>query len=300
MIRIVIEPLKNPPEQPKKLLAYNISNSKEFERFISACILVSTLLISMEYYRMDETYYDRLRFTSSILTGVYNLEAVIKIVAYDTSYFSVMWNRFDFFIVIVADLSLLVDLFAGDSSSELFKILNLIKALRIMRIFRLVRVSRNLSILVDSLIVILPSIANVGSLIMLLFFIFSVIGMNMFATVIYQEELNENMNFQNFSMALIILLRCSTGENWNDIMRELAIEESKPIETADGPEYCVTEQSYAERNAVGPKECGGKEAYIYFGVFIVVIQMMMLNLFIAVVLEGFSSTNKEHTGVVTS
>ena len=26
----------------------------------------------------------------------------------------------------------------------------------------------------------------------------------------------------------------------------------------------------------------------------------MLNLFIAVVLEGFSSTNKEHTGVVTS
>ena len=27
--------------------------------------------------------------------------------------------------------------------------------------------------------------------------------------------------------------------------------------------------------------------------------MMMLNLFIAVVIEGFSSTNKEHTGVVT-
>ena len=54
-----------------------------------------------------------------------------------------------------------------------------------MRIFRLVRVSRNLSVLVDSLIIILPSIANVGSLIMLLFFIFSVIGMNMFANVIH-------------------------------------------------------------------------------------------------------------------
>ena len=64
-----------------------------------------------------------------------------------------------------------------------------------MRIFRLVRVSRNLSVLVDSLIIILPSIANVGSLIMLLFFIFSVIGMNMFANVIHQEEINENMNF---------------------------------------------------------------------------------------------------------
>ena len=32
----------------------------------------------------------------------------------------------------------------------------------------------------------------------------------------------------------------------------------------------------------------------------IVIHTMMLNLFIAVVLEGFSSTNKEHTGLVTS
>ena len=50
----------------------------------------------------------------------------------------------------------------------------------------------------------------------------------------------------------------------------------------------------------GPKECGTKQSFLYFALFIVVIQMMMLNLFIAVVLEGFSSTNKEHTGVVTS
>jgi hypothetical protein len=47
-------------------------------------------------------------------------------------------------------------------------------------------------------------------------------------------------------------------------------------------------------------ECGTSLSYAYFALFIVVIQMMMLNLFIAVVLEGFSSTNKEHTGSVTS
>lgn len=41
-------------------------------------------------------------------------------------------------------------------------------------------------------------------------------------------------------------------------------------------------------------------AFVYFGIFVVVFRMMMLNLFIAVVLEGFSSTNKEHTGEVNS
>ena len=41
-------------------------------------------------------------------------------------------------------------------------------------------------------------------------------------------------------------------------------------------------------------------SYVYFILFIVIIQIMMLNLFTAVVLEGFSSSNKEHTGTVTS
>jgi len=39
---------------------------------------------------------------------------------------------------------------------------------------------------------------------------------------------------------------------------------------------------------------------MYFVFFIVVIQTMMLNLFMAVVIEGFASANKEHTGAVTA
>ena len=113
------------------------------------------------------------------------------------------------------------------------------------------------------------------------------------------------MNFSNFSMALIILLRCSTGEGWNLIMRELAIQEDQPVFWKNGrptedPLYCKRDQTFDDLKEFGPQGCGGKDSYMYFVIFIVVIQMMMLNLFIAVVLEGFSSTNKEHTGVVTS
>lgn len=58
-------------------------------------------------------------------------------------------------------------------------------------------------------------------------------------------------------------------------------------------------QSYDDRIANGPKECGNQLAYIYFMMFIIVIHTMMMNLFMAVVLEGYCSTNKEHTGAIT-
>ena len=253
---------------------------------------------------MNETYRDTLDALSLILTLIYNVEAGIKIFAYDWDYFITAWNRFDLLVVLISDISLLGELKVL-KKSEFFRFLKVLRALRIMRIFRLIRVSKNLRVLVDSLMVILPSVINVGSLIFLLFFIFAVIGMNLFAGVIHQREINENSNFTNFGMSIIVLMRCTTGEGWNKIMRELSINETTPIYRTrlDGTvysEYCVKEQSHESFIADGPKECGNFGSFIFFTIFIIIIQMMMLNLFIAVVVEGFASTNKEHTGTVTS
>ena len=206
---------------------------------------------------MDEGYAKWLDIFNYIFTLIYNLEAALKIFACGHNYFLNNWNKFDFFIVIVGNLSALADIFDQDGN-DLTKILRIIKALRIMRIFRLVRVSRKLRILVDSLIVIFPSIANIGSLIMLLLFIFSVIGMSMFSQVIPQTYINDNMNFSNFSMSIIILIRCATGENWNLIMRELAIQPDKIIrrQSEDGTIYtetCQISQTWEEVQRDGPK-----------------------------------------------
>ena len=76
--------------------------------------------------------------------------------------------------------------------------------------------------LLDSLLNILPSIVNVISLISLMFFIFSIIGVNMFSNIRQQDEINEHANFKTFGSAMVVLLRCATGEKWNVIMRELA------------------------------------------------------------------------------
>lgn len=120
------------------------------------------------------------------MTIIYNLEAMLKIYACAKIYFESKWNRFDFAIVVVADLSMLADSLDDiDRESNLLKYLKIIKALRIMRVFRLIRANRQISILVDSIIIIMPSIANVGSLVLLVIYIFSVIGVNLFSGIIH-------------------------------------------------------------------------------------------------------------------
>jgi hypothetical protein len=54
------------------------------------------------------------------------------------------------------------------------------------------------------------------------------------------------MNFNNFGLAIITLIRCATGEHWNFIMDELAIDTTTPVIRAysNGSivfEYCANE-----------------------------------------------------------
>ena len=95
--------------------------------------------------------------------------------------------------------------------------------MRILRLIRLVRVYKEVRLLIDSMLSILPSIMKVSSLTLLMFFIFSVIGMNMFSSVIHIQEINQHNNFMSFTNSLVTLTRCATGENWNTIMSNLAI-----------------------------------------------------------------------------
>lgn len=63
---------------------------------------------------------------------------------------------------------------------------------------------------------------------------------------------------------------------------------------------CIPEQSWAEQQRDGILGCGTSISYIYFITFMIAISMMIMNLFVAVVIEGFSASTQENSGVVTS
>lgn len=83
MSRIILEPKKPPPENEIQLQAFEICNDVRFENFINLCIMLSTLQLATRYYLMDKTFENSLDILGILLTLIYNIEALIKLIAYD-------------------------------------------------------------------------------------------------------------------------------------------------------------------------------------------------------------------------
>ena len=134
---------------------------------------------------MTKTYEDILEYANFGFAFIFNVEAIVKLIGLGKTYFNSSWNKFDLTIVIGTDIGLLFRLFK--SKVDVATAATLVRAFRIMRIFRLIRASKNLKVLIDTLVYIIPSLLNLGFLILLLLFIYAALGINLFATVFYQD-----------------------------------------------------------------------------------------------------------------
>ncbi len=149
---------------------------------------------------------------------VFTVEAVLKLIATPKQYWRSWWNIFDLFIVVGSLVSLLLEAF---TSVHLGAGITVLRTFRVGRMLRLVKRARSLNRLFETLLHTLPALGNIGSILFLLFFIYAVIGVQMFATVKLHGNLNDHANFQTFFMALLTLTRACTGESWNAVMNDI-------------------------------------------------------------------------------
>jgi hypothetical protein len=66
----------------------------------------------------------------------------------------------------------------------------------------------------------LNNILNTGMLLFLVFFTFSVAGMDLFGNIDYANNVSTQANFRTFYKSILTLFRAATGENWNGIMHD--------------------------------------------------------------------------------
>lgn len=98
---------------------------------------------------------------------------------------------------------------------------SVIRTFRMLRVLRLIKKAKTLKLLIDTLIFILPSLTNIALLVVLGYFIFTALGINLFGGSRLVGELNYNANFQQFGLSMMLLMRCSSGEAWNSVMGDL-------------------------------------------------------------------------------
>lgn len=67
----------------------------------------------------------------------------------------------------------------------------------------------------------LPSLGSIGLLLLLIQFIYTILGVEIFAMLHRGETINDDTNFESFQLSFTTLLRVSTGEGWNFVMDDM-------------------------------------------------------------------------------
>ena len=180
--------------------------------------------MAYKHFRMGEDAENFSEIANYVFAFVFNCEMILKLIGLQKTYFYNSWNNFDMVVVFATDFGLILKIFnVGGSFSTTATV---IRSFRIMRMFKLIRSSVHIRLVLDTVFNILPQISNVMTLIVLLFFIFAALGINLFSQVIFQERIDSKNNFKGFQNSMIILMKFSTGEDWNGFMYEFALTES--------------------------------------------------------------------------
>ena len=269
-----------PPENYRKRI-FHFVESKNFEVFIMFCIIANTLLMAARHAHQTKTMNDILINANIGFVVIFTLEAILKLVGLAPhQYFKRNWNRFDFTLVLLSYLGMILNL---GSLAGLFRIF------RVARVFRLIKSLKGLQILFQTVIIALPSVVNVGTILLLVMFIFAVMGMNLFAHTKWQENLNRHANFWSFDKAMITLFRCFTGESYNAIMHDAQVQ----------PPYCTLEPWTDQHGIIRPPNCGSLIASpVYFCVFFLVANYVLLNLLVAIIIDALELVTEMNNGAV--
>ena len=70
-----------------------------FENFITGSILINTVVMSLNHFMMNETFEGVCDVLNYIFMAIFTIEATIKIIALRRDYFKDGWNIFDFTVV---------------------------------------------------------------------------------------------------------------------------------------------------------------------------------------------------------
>lgn len=251
----------------EKLLPF--MDSFLFKVVVVVVLVFNIIILCCQTYTSSMDFKTVIYSINAVCTAFFAVEAVSKcVILTPPIYFRDIWNTFSFLIA----LGSVIELIAQRSVSGL----HIVSTLRVLRLLEFIpRVKRILWTVVKSLEI----FPWVGYLLVIIIYIYSVIGMHVFgtveqATVDESEEsgVHEYNNFATFPNAVLLMLRVITGENWQDVMLNCV-----------GGHNCYNCTGLARENST----CGSDFAYIFFPTFYFLSTIMILSLFVAIIMDNF-------------
>ncbi|XP_074862011.1 voltage-dependent L-type calcium channel subunit alpha-1C isoform X17 [Carettochelys insculpta] len=282
------------PKNQYQYKVWYVVNSTYFEYLMFVLILLNTICLAMQHHRQTCDFKDAMNILNMLFTGLFTVEMVLKLIAFKPKgYFSDPWNVFDFLIVIGSIIDVILSetnpaenshcpsSTNGEENSRIS--ITFFRLFRVMRLVKLLSRGEGIRTLLWTFIKSFQALPYVALLIVMLFFIYAVIGMQVFGKIALNDttEINRNNNFQTFPQAVLLLFRCATGEAWQDIMLACL-----PNQTCDP-------DSEPANSTESEPSCGSTFAIFYFISFYMLCAFLIINLFVAVIMDNFDYLTRD-------
>nr|XP_053611694.1 sodium channel protein para isoform X26 [Plodia interpunctella] len=227
------------------------------ELFITLCIVVNTLFMALDHHDMDRDMEKALKSGNYFFTATFGIEAMLKLIAMSPKYyFQEGWNIFDFIIVALSLLELGLEGVQG---------LSVLRSFRLLRVFKLAKSWPTLNLLISIMGRTMGALGNLTFVLCIIIFIFAVMGMQLFGKnyVDYVDRFPNGelprWNFTDFMHSFMIVFRVLCGE-WIESMWDCML--------------------------VGDVSC-----IPFFLATVVIGNLVVLNLFLALLLSNFGSSS---------
>ncbi|XP_053261800.1 voltage-dependent L-type calcium channel subunit alpha-1C isoform X32 [Podarcis raffonei] len=283
------------PKNQYQYKVWYVVNSTYFEYLMFILILLNTICLAMQHYGQSCIFKEAMNILNMLFTGLFTVEMVLKLIAFKPKgYFSDPWNVFDFLIVIGSIIDVILSETNPAEHTQCSSSMNaeensrisitFFRLFRVMRLVKLLSRGEGIRTLLWTFIKSFQALPYVALLIVMLFFIYAVIGMQVFGKIALNDttDINRNNNFQTFPQAVLLLFRCATGEAWQEIM--LACLPDKK---------CDPESLESNNSTEGDHSCGSSFAIFYFISFYMLCAFLIINLFVAVIMDNFDYLTRD-------
>ncbi|XP_028848896.1 sodium channel, voltage gated, type VIII, alpha subunit a isoform X5 [Denticeps clupeoides] len=277
------KPQKPIPRPSNKVqgMVFDFVTQQVFDISIMILICLNMVTMMVETDDQSQETENILYWVNFIFIVVFTSEFVLKLFALRHYYFTNGWNIFDCVVVILS----IVGMFLADLIEKYFvspTLFRVIRLARIGRILRLIKGAKGIRTLLFALMMSLPALFNIGLLLFLVMFIFSIFGMSNFAYVKREVGIDDMYNFETFGNSMICLFMITTSAGWDGLLAPIL----------NYPPDCDPNKENPGTSVKG--NCGNPSVGIFFFVmYIIVSFLIVVNMYIAIILENFSVATEE-------
>ncbi|XP_076985885.1 sodium channel protein type 11 subunit alpha isoform X1 [Tamandua tetradactyla] len=255
-------------------LVFDLVTNQIFDIIIISLIVLNMVCMMVESEGQSSHMTRILEHLNLTFVVIFTIECLIKIFALRQYYFTNGWNLFDCVVVLLSIVSAIISLMEHRTHipfpPTLFRIVRLA---RIGRILRLVRAARGIRTLLFALMMSLPSLFNIGLLLFLVMFIYAIFGMNCFSKV-NDPGIDDILNFKTFFSSMLCLFQITTSAGWDALLKPMLQPKVS----------CNPKEENCHLSVV---------AITYFVSYIIISFLIVVNMYIAVILENFNTATEE-------